>query len=242
MAGFTSFDEDQATAADPAAAGAIPAELPSVLQVHGQLWPTPAEQISDHSAEGAPWQAAARAIPTDPPMGPLWAASHDQDVPPYDAAAAPARGQIMGPQPGWNHQGAGRALGAPNGKPNIGRPFTVGQGALEIRTLATDQWDPTGKRINPADAPSAPHELYGSKHYTRPRMTPFQLGALFNWNWAEAQQFTDDPGYWGVQGAEPNMAPRPQGAVAAQMPDDPYVADAVPAAVTPAVPDYDLGL
>jgi hypothetical protein len=257
MAGFTSFDEDQASAADPQTAGAIPAELPSSLEVYGTLWPTPADQVSDHSAEGAPWQATARAIPVDPPMGPLWQASHDGPAVPYDASGEESYyGQTDGPQPGWNHQGTdgqpwdvaswGPNSTQPNAWPqlDIGQPFTVDQGSAEHRTLATDQWDPTGKRVNPADAPSAPHELYGSKHYTRPRMIPFQLGALFNWNWADGDQFpSTDPGYYGVQAYEPNLAPRPQGAVAAQEPDAPYVASAVPAMAAPAPgPDYDLGL
>lgn len=241
-------------------------ELPSDLQGRGVLWPNPADQVSDHSAEGAPWQAAAGTMGAGygwefgPPGGgaplvPQHVADHTGPAVPYDAAAEPNRGQTMGPQPGYNHDGAqgdpwnpgdwapeGSASPVqPNNWPqlNIGKPFTVDQGSAETRTLATDQWDTTGKRVNPADAPSAPHELYGSQHYTRPRMTPYELPALFDWAWAESQQFTTNPGYWGVAGEAPNLAPRPQGAVVAQMPDDPYVAEAVPSPTQPAYPSYD---
>jgi hypothetical protein len=260
MAGFTSFDDDTAAGAvDASVGGAVPIELPPELQDYGMLWPNPGDQVSDHSAEGAPWVAAAGTDnqPSVPPQGPLWRARHTTGAwVPFDAnaaqdsitgaqiAAAPSPNHRGTDGQGWNPGAWGPHGTQPNAWPqnNIGKPFTVNQGSGETRTLATDQWDDTGKRVNPPDAPSAPHQLYGSQHYTRPRLIPFALAALFNWNWAESQQFTDDPGYYGVQGAEPDMAPRPQGAVAAQMPSDPYVAAAVPGAVTAAVPDYDMGL
>jgi hypothetical protein len=147
-----------------------------------------------------------------------------------------------------NHYEDGKAWGSrapiPVGVPNIGKPFTTNQGSRESRTLATDQWDATGKRVNPGDAPSAPHELYGSKHYTRPRMTQSQVAPLFGWAWPQGPSFQNDPGYYGVMAYEPDLAARPQGAVAAQMPDDPYVGNAVPAAVATGYPPdfYDLGL
>lgn len=227
MADSFSFDAEVAAAsADPTAGGAVPVELPADLQRHGVLWPVPADMVSDHSAEGAPWQPAARDIPRDPPQPPLWQASHagiqveygaQQDVDPVSgqAVSAPATSQV--------HDGTEGALPAPNGLPYIGEPFTVNQGSREMRHLATDQWDATGKRVSPPDVPSAPHEIYGSQHDTTPRFTPFEVGALFA-NVADSNQFTVNPGYWGVQGSVPDMSARPNGAVAAQMPADPYVA------------------
>jgi hypothetical protein len=229
-----SFDAQVAAAAsDPTAGGAVPIELPADQQQYGTLWPTPAEMVSDHSAEGAPWQPTARDIPTDPPQGPLWTANHDGPAVEFDAnnwqrePALPV------------HDGRGHQLPAPNGKPYIGQPFTVNQGGSEVRHLATDQWDSTGKRVSPVDAPSAPNEIYGSQHDTTPRFIPFQVGALFD-NVADSNQFTVNPGYWGVAGSVPDLAPRPQGAVAAQMPSDPYVA-AYPGAPGPAAVYVDYG-
>jgi hypothetical protein len=258
-----SFDAEVGSGSDPTAGGAVSFELPPDLQQTGTLWPTPAGQVSDHSAEGAPWVPAAGTIgggygwEFGPPGGgappkPEFVADHGGPSVPYDAAAAPWRGQAMAAQPGWSHDGADgdywnpgddgpAGSTAPNAWAlvNIGAPFTVDQGSTEHRTLATDQWDPTGKRVNPADAPSAPHELYGSQHYTRPRLTPYELPALFDWAWAQGQQFQPGPpGYWEVSANPPNLAPRPQGAVAAQMPSDPYVASAVPGSAAPAAPDY----
>jgi hypothetical protein len=228
-----SFDGEVAAGTDPTAGGAVPVELPADLQQYGVLWPTPADMVSDHSAEGAPWQPAARDIPADPPMGPLWSASHDGPSVP-----ATSNNWLSGPL-GDNHQGRGRALAAPNGRPDIGRPFTVDQGSTETRTLATDQWDSTGRRISPPDAPSAPHEIYGSQHDTTPRFIPFAVGALFD-NIGDSNQFTTNPGYWGVWGAMPDLAPRPQGAVAAQPPSDPYVAAATGQLPAPVQIDYDM--
>ncbi|HXC83873.1 MAG TPA: hypothetical protein VNV62_18650 [Trebonia sp.] len=242
MADSFSFDAQVAAAAtDPTAGGAVPVELPPEQQRHGVLWPTPAEMVSDHSAEGAPWLPAARAVPKDPPQGPLWAASHageqvgysaQQDVDPVSgqAISAPAVAAIHDGTDGgpWDPGDWGANHSQPNAWPqlNIGTPFTLNQGSRETRTLATDQWDATGKRVSPPDAPSAPHEIYGSRHYTVPRFIPFEAGALFS-NVADSNQFTVNPGYWGVNGSVPDMSPRPHGAVAAQMPTDPYVADAV---------------
>ncbi|HEX4661899.1 MAG TPA: hypothetical protein VH307_31270 [Streptosporangiaceae bacterium] len=235
-----SFDSETAAAAyDPTAGGAVPVELPAEQQRHGVQWPTPAEMVSDHSAEGAPWLPTARGIPTDPPQGPLWSANHDGPQVPFDAQAAvdQVSGQgISGPAVPV-HDGSGHQLAAPNGTPVIGQPFTVNQGGGEVRHLATDQWDATGKRVSPADAPSAPHELYGSQHDTTPRMIPYEVGALFD-NVAASNQFSRSPGYWGVQAAMPNLAPRPQGAVAAQPPSDPYVAAAAGIGPAPVLIDY----
>jgi hypothetical protein len=242
-AAWNSFDDDIAAGAvSPAVGAAVPIELPPELQGHGTLWPTPAEQVSDHSAEGAPWQATARSIPQDPPMGPLPVADHDGAWVPFDAQVAvdSVNGNQIGAAASPNHQGTGAALAAPNGIPVIGQPFTVK--TAETRTLATDQFDATGKRLNPPDAPSAPHELYGSQHYTRPRMTPYEVGALFGWAWPQGESFTNNPGYYGVEGYQPDMSARPQGAVVAQMPDDPYVAAAVPGPAPSAFVDYDLGI
>jgi hypothetical protein len=267
MADDWSFDSEQAAGTDPTAGGAVAFQLPADLQRTGMLWPTPADQVSDHSAEGAPWQPAAGTRENQigwefgPPGGgaplqPQFVANHDQPTPAYSAAGEESYyGGTMAPQPGWNHAGADGSYWNPadngpgrNTAPNawalvnLGQPFTIDQGSMEHRTLATDQWDPTGKRVNPADAPSAPHELYGSQHYTRPRLTPYELNPLFDWAWAEGQQFPGRPeSYWGVASGEPNMAPRPQGAVVAQMPDDPYVANAVPGPAGSGVLDYDLG-
>jgi hypothetical protein len=258
-----SFDAEAAAGSDPTAGGAVAVELPPDQQTRGMLWPTPADQVSDHSAEGAPWQPAAGTMGAGygwefgPPGGgapprPEFVADHSGPTVPYDAAAQPNRGQTMGPQPGWPHAGSDGSYWnpgddgtkdntAPNswGGVNIGKPFTIDQGSSEHRTLATDQWDGTGKRISPQDAPSAPHELYGSEHYTRPRMTPYELGPLFDWSWPEAQQWTLNPGYWGVAGGEPDASARPFGAVSAQPPTDPYVADSTPGPVQPAAVDYE---
>jgi hypothetical protein len=252
-----SFDSQVAAAGtDPTSGGAVAFLLPPELQQFGTLWPSPADQVSDHSAEGAPWQPAAGTRgnqegweygppPGGPPPNPEFLADHSGPSVPYDAAAGrDNRGQALAAQPGWNHAGGGGARTWP--QVNIGSPFTIDQGSGETRTLKTDQWDSTGKRISPADAPSAPHELYGSQHYTRPRQIPYQLPALFDWSWAQGQQFTGPSGgYWEVNAGEPDLAPLPQGAVAAQMPDDPYVADSAPTAAgspaAPVYPDYDLG-
>lgn len=242
MSDSFSFDSQvAAAAADPTAGGAVPVELPPDLQRHGVLWPAPAEHVSDHSAEGAPWQPAARDIPKDPPQGPLWRASHagdqvefsaQQDIDPVSgqAISAPAVSQVHdGTDNGtWDPGDWGENYTQPDAWPqlDIGQPFTLNQGSQEVRHLATDQWDATGKRVSPPDAPSAPHELYGSQHNTTPRLIPFEVGALFD-NVADSNQFTVNPGYWGVNGSVPDMSARPQGAVAAQPPSDPYVADAV---------------
>lgn len=240
---FQSFDAATAAGADPSVGAAVPLELPPEQQRYGALWPTPAEMVSDHSAEGAPWLPAARAIPTDPPQGPLWQADHAGPWVPFDAQAAPdsITGAQIGAAASPNHQGDDHPV-AWNGL-NIGRPFTLM--TAQVRHLAQLVFDPTGKRIQPPDAPSAPHELYGSKHFTVPRMTQAEHAPLQQWAWAAGQQFTDDPGYYGVQGSVPDLAARPQGAVAAQLPSDPYVAGSTaqpPQALADAGALYDLGL
>lgn len=253
MADSFSFDAQVAAAAsDPTAGGAVPVELPPEQQRHGVLWPTPAEMVSDHSAEGAPWLPTARDIPKDPPQGPLWRASHagqqvefaaqqDVDKTSGQAISAPAVSEIHDGTDGdpWDPADWGPNSSQPYAWPkiNIGQPFTVNQGGGETRTLATNEWDPTGKRVNPPDAPSAPHEIYGSQHDTMPRFVPFQVGHLVS-NVADSNQFSVSPGYWGVQASVPDMSPRPQGAVAAQMPTDPYVANAVGMVPAVAVIDY----
>jgi hypothetical protein len=177
-------------------------------------------------------------------------ADHRGPSVPFDAQAevdATSGDQIAAPATA-NHDGTGRQISVVGAAPNIGKPFTVKQGSGEVRHLFSQAWDAmTGRRVNPPDAPSAPHELYGSQHYTRPRMTGYEVGPLFDWAWPAGQQFSNDPGYYGVQAYEPNMARRPVGAVAAQMPDDPYVANAVgqpaPAGAGGGMPAdfYDLG-
>lgn len=243
-----------AAAADPTAGGAVPVELPPERQRHGTLWPNPGDLVSDHSAEGAPpWTSDPHNVPKDPPMGPLWTANHDdvqveysaqQRVDPVsgDGISAPATSVIhLDADNGtWNagDWGAGGDT-QPNAWPqiNIGQPFTVNQGSGETRTLWTDQFDSTGKRLNPPDAPSAPAEVYGSQHFTAPRFIPFEVGALFD-NVGDSNQFSVKEGYWGISASVPNLAPRPFGAVAAQPPSDPYVAGTV-GSVRPTVPvDY----
>lgn len=264
MADSFAFDAEQ----DPTFGGAIAYELPGSRQTLGPASPNPTAQISDHSAEGAPWVGAAGNFERQ--AGWAWQATgselaqseylgdHDEPTPAYSAAARDSYyGQTSGPQPGWNHAGSDGAYWDPSywgpggdTQPNtyglikIGRPFTINQGSDRHRTLATDEWDATGKRLNPADAPSAPHELYGSSHYTRPRFTPSEHARLQTWAWASGDQFpSSNPGYWGVQANEPNLAPRPQGSVVAQMPSDPYVSQSVPGPASS--PDlsalYDLG-
>jgi hypothetical protein len=250
---FTSFDSDAAAGADPTVGGAVPIQLPPEQQRHGTLWPTPAEMVSDHSAEGAPWLPTARDVPKDPPQGPLWRASHDGPQAEYSAQERtdPVSGQGIGAgalsalhdgtdgDP-WDAGDWGPHSAQPVAWPklNIGQPFTANQGSRESRHLRTDQWDPTGKQVLPADAPSAPHEIYGSQHDTTPRFTPFAPGVLVA-NVASGNQFPSrNPGYWGVQASVPNLAPRPQGAVTAQMPSDPYVADSVGTPAPVAAVDY----
>jgi hypothetical protein len=242
MADSFSFDTEVAAAASAGPyGGAVPIELPADQQRYGTLWPTPADMVSDHSAEGALWQPTARDIPQDPPQGPLWTADHD--APQVEYSAGTRQDDVTGVDIGAPavpvHDGTGRALPAPDGRPAIGQPFTVNQGGTEVRYLATDQWDATGKRVSPADAPSAPHQLYGSEHFTTPRMIPYEVSALFA-NEADSNQF---PGtadyYWGVNAAMPDMSPRPHGAVSAQPPSDPYVADSVAAAVPVAAAPVD---
>lgn len=227
-----SFSFDAETAARNGAAGQ--AELPPELAVEGHLWPIPADLISNHAAEGAPYLPTARDIPTDPPQGPLWAANHDGPtvpaVSPDNQAAAPSGAHA-------GSQGKGRY-----GLLDIGRPFTA-QVTRFVRHLATDIWDSTGKRVSPTDAPSAPVQIYGSEHNTRPRMIEAKLGPLFGWNWPAGQQFSVNPGYLGVNAGVPDYAQRPAGAVAAQEPDDPFVAAAAgqPRPAGPVI-DYDLGI
>jgi hypothetical protein len=248
-----SFDSDVAAGAvSPTVGAALPIELPPELQRRGMLWPNPGDQVSDHSAEGAPWVPAAGTInqPSVPPQGPMPMGDHRGPSVPFDAQAevdATSGDQIAAPATA-NHDGTGRQLPVVGAAPNIGKPFTVKQGSGEVRHLFSQAWDAmTGRRVNPPDAPSAPHELYGSQHHTRPRMTGYEVGPLFDWAWPAGQQFSNDPGYYGVQAYEPNMTRRPVGAVAAQMPDDPYVANAVgqpaPAGAGGGMPAdfYDLG-
>lgn len=247
-----SFDSEVAAAnSDPTAGGAVPVQLPPDQQRHGTLWPTPAEMVSDHSAEGAPWLPTARDIPHDPPQGPLWTADHDNAAVPYDGQSrvdpvsgqgisAPAVPVHAGDEGGvWDPADWGTHSAQPNAWPqlDIGQPFTLDQGSGEVRHVATDQWDTTGKRVSPADAPSAPHELYGSQHDTTPRQIPYEVGALFD-NVASSNQFSTSPGYWGVQASVPDMAPRPQGAVAAQPPSDPFVASIPGQGPAPVTIDY----
>jgi hypothetical protein len=228
-----SFDAQTAATASPDGL----AELPSSLQAEGRLWPYPGDLVSDHSTEGAQGKPATRAVPTDPKQGPLWSADHDGDAPPAArgaglSGAAPAAG---------NHDGS---QGKSNtGVPNIGRPFVV-EVRRFMRHLASNVYDPTGKLVNPVDAPSAPVQIYGSQHYTRPRMIEPQIGPLFTWAWPSGDSFaTSNPGYLGVSDTEPDMAARPQGAVMATGPDDPYVAGAGTPAPAPEHIDYDdLGL
>jgi hypothetical protein len=221
-----SFDAETATAAAPPGG-----ELPADLQVTGRLWPYPGDLVADHSSEGNPGKPATRSIPLDPPQGPLWAASHDgptMPAPRPENQAAPASGVHDG------HQGKAAVPLV-----NFGRPWTV-EVRRFLRHLATDTWDSTGKRVSPPDAPSAPVQIYGSEHDTRPRMTPAKIGPLFSWAWPAGDQWSINPGYLGVNAAEPNMAPRMQGAVSAQPATLPYVAPAIgPAEDLPT--DYDLG-
>jgi hypothetical protein len=205
-----SFDAGvAAAAADPTAGGAVPVEKPPERQRYGALWPTPADQVSDHSAEGAPWLPTARGVPQDPPMGPLWHANHDDVQVPFSAQQGvdPVSGQwVNGPSVSeihldadgspWNPGDWGRGGDTqPNAWAlwNIGQPFTVNQGSRETRHLVTDQFDSTGKRINPPDAPSAPNEVYGSQHMTAPRLIPYEVAALFA-NEADSQQFSVNNG------------------------------------------------
>jgi hypothetical protein len=258
------FDSDEA---GPTFQGALAFQLPGSGQVLGPLSPTPAGNVSDHSAEGAPWTPTAGDNferqggwawqETGSELGQAeYLGQHEGPSVPYDAASRDSYyGQTSGPQPGWNHDGTDGGYFTPisddwgpnHAQPNqwaqvaIGKPFTIDQGASESRYLNTDQWDSTGKRIRPEESPSALHQLYGSEHFTRPRLTPSEHVPLSTWAWAEGQQFpASNPGYWGVSANEPNLAPRPQGAVVAQMPGDPYVAPD-----NPGPPDssltYDLG-
>jgi hypothetical protein len=221
-----SFDAETTAAA--AVAGGPGGELPPGQQVTGRLWPYPGYLVSDHSSDASA-KPATRAVPTDPPQGPLWAAGHDGVSLPAvrpENQAAPASAAHDGSQ----------------GKPrlelaNIGAPFTLTV-ARFLRHLATDQWDSTGKRVSPPDAPSAPVQLYGSQHNTRPRLTESRIGPLFQWAWPAADQFSVNPGYLGVNAAMPDLSPRQQGAIAAQPADQPYVA-AAPAAAAAGV-SYDL--
>lgn len=228
---WPTFDDELAAAASPGSA-----LLPEDEQRHGVEWPTPADQVSDHSAEGAPWQAAAgtRNQPTVPPLGEMWRADHDGPSVPatsHHNQAAPAT------RP---HDGSQLPQAYPGGSVwNMGQAFTVKVKRF-VRHLATDQWDPTGKRISPVDAPSAEVDIYGSEHYTVPRQIGYEAAPLFGWAWAAGDQFSANPGYLGVNAAAPDMAARPQGAQSAQMPDDPYVAPPAAAAAAGGI-DYDLG-
>jgi len=231
--GFQTFDEQTASS------GLSPDArlLPGNLQVHNPAWPTPADQVSDHGAEGAPWQAAPGTInqPSTPPLGPLWMADHDG---PTVGAVSPDNQLAAATRPHSGHQ---KPQAYPTGVVNLGHPFTAKIKRL-IRHLATDRWDDTGKRVSPPDARSAEVQIYGSQHFTVPRMIGYEAAPLFSWAWAASDQFSEFPGYLGVHAGVPNLAPRPSGAVAAQSPDDPFVAraegQAQPAAT---MIDYDLG-
>lgn len=223
---------DTAAAAGQASGGSETMLPPA----EGHLWPTPDDLISDHEADGAPARPATRPVPTDPPQGPLWTADHDNQVPPATRGTGP-QGVAT---PAGNHDGhQGKA---PIPQLNIGAPFTV-EVTRFVRHLAGLIWDPTGKIVNPPDAPSAPVQIYGSEHNTRPRLTQSAIGPIFNWAWPAGDQFSTNPGYLGVNASEPDMAARPFGAEAAQPATDPYVAVAA-AATAPAADvavDYDLG-
>jgi hypothetical protein len=223
---FTSFDQETAGSqtgpgVDLVSTGFVPVELPADQQVTGRLWPIPDDHISDHGTEGAPWLPAARGIPLDPPLGPLWAPNHDGPSVPFSAAVGPGPG-ARGPQPAV-HAGTGRRLAIP--QVNLGRPFTraAGPPGGYVRHLTTTQYDVTGKAVRPADAPSAQVQLYGSEHYTTPRFIGYDVSPLFD-NIGSSNQFSANPGYLGVSDNVPNSAARMRGAVAAQPPDDPFVA------------------
>lgn len=226
---FSSFDAQ--AAADPTFGGLVPAEKPAEEQVFGHAWPTPADLVSDHGSEGAPYLPAARGYPEDPPIGPMWRANHDGPSVPYSAAASGSPGNL-GPQPA-SHAGT-------DAKPqlqrvNIGQPFTV-KVTRFIRHLATNVFGPTGQIINPPDAPSAEVQIYGSQHDTRPRWIGYDVSPLWD-NVASSAGFSEKPPTdYGVADGVPDLAQRQRGAVSATLPDDPYVASSAPAAAAGAVP------
>lgn len=228
---WQTFDDQAAAAATGGAAF-----LPPELQRHGVTWPSPAEHVSDHSAEGAPWQPApgTRNQPTVPPLGPMWRADHDGPSYPATSDRNQAEAAVRG------HDGHQLPQAYPAGRPNIGRPFVI-EVTRFLRHLATDLWDPTGKRISPPDAPSAPVQIYGSEHDTTPRQVPYEVTPLFGWAWPAGPRFSRNPGYLGVSASVPDTSARPQGAVAARPPSDPQVAQAAPSAGPLAI-DYDLGI
>lgn len=237
MAGFSSFDDDvAASAATPNAVPELPIELPADQQQFGVQYPTPADMVSDHSAEGAPWQAAARDIPQDPPQGPLWTANHDGPQPPYDESAGPSP-FTSGPFSGTHRGIQGKKR---YGLANIGQPFLATY--QNLRHLVTsDQFDPvTGKHINPDDVPGAQVQIWNSEHNTEPRWIGFDVAPLFE-NVGTGPSFSGpNAGYLQVSNDEPNQAPRQWGAVAAQSPDEPYIAQSQPGVSTAAI-DYESG-
>ena len=232
MAGFSSFDDDVAAgSASQNAGAALPVgELPQDQQRYGTLTPNPAEFVSDHSAEGAPWLPTARDIPQDPPQSPLWRANHDGPSVPADAGNN-QRGIDSAPHAGSDSKYAYGLL-------NIGRPFLAVQN--RVRHLRTSVYDATGRIVNPADAPSAPTQIWNSEHNTAPRWIGFDVAPLFD-NYGSGPTFSvkpDNP--YGVSDSMPDSAPRQYGSVLASEPDNPYVAP-TPNPVPPDAINYESG-
>lgn len=226
MEGLQSFDSMVAGQA------AIDAERqPQRQRYTNPTTPNPSQLVSDHSYEGA--KPATRPVPKNPPAPPAWVADHDEifGYAPATADQQSALPHALGVHGTVNHDQDidpyhsydwGRNSEQPSRYPllNIGKPFEARE--YRQRHLRTDRWDNTGKIVNPADAPSAPTQIWNSQHHTEPRWLPFAVTPLFQ-NIGKGPQFSHNPGYLGVSDGMPNSAPRQFGSEVAQMPDDPYV-------------------
>jgi hypothetical protein len=233
MADFASFDD--AVAAGNATQG-IDTERPN-QNITPLTTPNPANLISDHSAEGAPYLPAARDIPQDPPAPPQWKPNHKDHIRDYGHATNAQSGEVvgnphaLGAHQSDNHDGTeggtnptvwGPNYSQPNayGLLNIGAPFLAVQN--RFRHLRQNVFDSRGFNVNPQDAPSAPVQQWNSIHNTAPRWIGFDVSPLFE-NVGKGPQFSTNPGYLGVSDNQPNRTPRQHGSEAAQQPDDPYV-------------------
>src|ERR1035441_10635006 len=115
---------DQQVAAGLVGGQDVPLELPAEQQYRGTLWPNPADNIADHSSEGAPYQAATgtRNLPYDATkdtsgvLAPAWA-DHDGYVPPFNVGVVvdPRTGSdISAPADPRVHEGSGITLSLPS--------------------------------------------------------------------------------------------------------------------------------
>src|ERR1039458_579103 len=251
--GIQTFDQSVAAGLGPDVA----LELPADQQYRGTLWPNPADNISNHSAEGAPWVPAAGTMnqPYDANkdtsgVNPLSYSVHDGYVLPFNAGVvrdARTGVEVRGPLNTGPHAADLIERSLPSEVGNTNYPlldipdyYDAKQGLHEQRHITESQWDPeTGKRVNTPDQVSAPNDIFNAHVDTTPRQIGYQVPALLNWNWPSASTFpTTAEGNYGVSGHIPDMSQRPAGSVVAGQPDYPSVASPGYGAAMPAMDYY----